>query len=140
MILLPLLTALEKDLDDIPDGPTFPLNSKRLNATRIRRIAESLGVPIGAAADEICQMLGEKLRGMGHDPTNVQVVIEGDDNLYAVDNTGIILHIKSHEEGHVGRHEEGHTGGHVTKKGPTRAYALHNAKRLLMSSLQRDSS
>ena len=25
-------TALMKELDDIPDGPTFPLNSKRLNA------------------------------------------------------------------------------------------------------------
>ena len=109
-------TALEKDLDDIPDGPTFPLNSKRLNATRIRRIAESLDVLIGAAADEVRQMLGEKLRGMGHDPTNVQVVIEGDDNLYVVDNTGIILHIKSHDEGHVGRHEEGHMGGHVTEE------------------------
>ena len=61
-------------------------------------------------------MLGQKLRGMGHDPTNVQVVIEGDDNLYVVDNTGIILCIKGHEEGHVGCHEEGHTGGHVIKE------------------------
>ena len=47
-------------------------------------------------------MLGQKLRGMEHDPTNVQVVIEGDDNLYVGDNTGIILCIKGHEEGHVG--------------------------------------
>ena len=63
-------------------------------------------------------MLGKKLKGMGHDPTNIQVLIEGDDNLYVVDNTDVILHIKSHEEGHVGCHEEGHTGGHMTEERP----------------------
>ena len=30
------------------------------------------------AANDARQMLGEKLRGMGHDPTNIQVVIVGE--------------------------------------------------------------
>ena len=45
--------------DNILDGPTFSLNSKRLNTTRIRRMAGALDVPTGAAADEVPQMLGE---------------------------------------------------------------------------------
>ena len=35
-------------------------------------------VPTEAAANEARQMLGEKLRGMGQDPTNIQVVIVGE--------------------------------------------------------------
>ena len=62
---------LEIEEDNIPDAPTFPLNSKRLNAVQIRQMAAALNVPTRAAADEARQMLGEKIRTLGHDPANV---------------------------------------------------------------------
>ena len=101
-------TTAKEDSDEIPDGPTFPLNSKQLNVMQIKRIAGALDMPTGAAADEVRQMLGEKLRSMGHDPANVQVIIqvEGDNsNFYVVDDTGIIKcvmgNVDDHVEGHV---------------------------------------
>lgn len=90
--------------DDVLDGPTFPLKSKRLNAARIRRIAGALDVPTGAAADEVCQMLGEKLRSMGHDSANVQVIIQGNSNLYLVDDTGVIKCVMGNVDDHVDAH------------------------------------
>ena len=66
---------LDIEEDNNPDGPTFPLNSKWLNAARIRQLAAALDVPTGAAVDEVCQMLGEKIRTLGHDLANMQVII-----------------------------------------------------------------
>ena len=94
--------------DNIPDGPTFPLNSKRLNVARIGQLAAALDVPAGAAADEVRQMLGEKIRTLGHDPANVQVIVKGEGNnssLYLVDDTGVIKHAKENVEDHVGNRE-----------------------------------
>ena len=64
-------------------------------------IASALDGPTEAAADEVRQMLGEKLREMGHDPANVQVIVEGEgDNLYVVDESGLIIHVEN--DAHVG--------------------------------------
>ena len=96
---------LEIEEDNIPDGPTFPLNSKRLKAARIRQLAAALDVPTGAAAHEVCQRLGEKIRTLGHDPANVQVIVKGKGNnssLYLVDDTGVIKCVKENVEDHVG--------------------------------------
>ena len=48
------------------------LNSKRLSVVHIKRIIEALDVPTGAAADEIRQMLDEKIRTKGYKPNNIQ--------------------------------------------------------------------
>jgi len=37
-------SSQDSDQGDIPKGPTFHLNSKRLNVACIKRIAEALGV------------------------------------------------------------------------------------------------
>jgi len=103
------------DPDDIPKGQTFHLNSKRLNVARIKRIAEALNVPTGAAGDEIRQMLDEKLSTMGYEPGNVQVVVQGktdSGNLYLINESGIIKCIESTMTDHV-------QDAHVTVEGVT---------------------
>ncbi len=54
-----------------------PLNSKRLTAGHLRRLAEALQLPTTTSADELCQMIDGKLIEEGKDPHNVQVVLEG---------------------------------------------------------------
>ena len=75
-----ILSDLEIEEDNILNGPTFPLNSKQLNAAQIRQLAAALDIPIGATADEVRQMLGEKIRTLGHDPANVQVIVKVEGN------------------------------------------------------------
>ena len=75
-----ILSDLEIEEDNILNGPTFPLNSKRLNAAQIRQLAAALDIPIGATADKVRQMLGEKIRTLGHDPANVQVIVKVEGN------------------------------------------------------------
>ena len=67
-------------------------------------MSSALDVPTGAAADKVRQMLGEKLREMGHDPANIQVIVEGEgNNMYVVDESGLIMHVENdaHVEDHV---------------------------------------
>ena len=78
--LNPILSDLKIEEDNILDRPTFPLNSKRLNAARIRQLAAALDVPTRAAVDKVRQMLGEKIRTLGHDPANMQVIVKGEGN------------------------------------------------------------
>ena len=121
---------MEDDLEDfeIPEGLTLPLNSKRISAARIKRLAAELDVPTTALADEVRQMLGERLREMGHDPANVQVVIQGDgdvENLYLVDDLGIIRASKGNVATHVHEVHE-----HVTQPESSKSLrtALHEAR------------
>ena len=57
------LPGKEDDPEDleIPEGLTLPLNLKRISATRIKKLAAELDVPTAALADEVRQILGEKL-------------------------------------------------------------------------------
>lgn len=108
-----IATPIFEDDLEIPEGLTLPLNSKRISAARIKRLAAGLDVPTAALTDEVRQMLGEKLREMGHDPANVQVVIQGDGdvaNLYLVDDSGVIKAINGSMSAHVHESPE-----HVTQ-------------------------
>ena len=51
----------------------LPLNSKRLTASQLKRLAAALEVPTTAAADEVRQMIEGKLAEGGREPPNVQV-------------------------------------------------------------------
>ena len=57
----------------------LPLNSRRLKAEQLRRLAAVLDVPTTASADELRQMIDGKLMGEGKVTQNIQVVFEGTD-------------------------------------------------------------
>ena len=52
---------------------TYPLNSRRISATYLHRIAKELGLPTTAGLEELRVMIDEKLRQENHEPRNVQV-------------------------------------------------------------------
>ena len=54
----------------------FPLNSRRMKAVYLRRVADKLGLPSNATANDLRQIVEGKLREMGHEPGNLQVAVE----------------------------------------------------------------
>ena len=79
--------------EGLPQGLTYSLNSKRLKAVHLQHIAESLGLPTQGTVAVTRQLIEGKLMEMGHEPRNVQVVIQGMDNnsvLFLIDEDGII--------------------------------------------------
>jgi len=59
------------------DWPRVPLpfNSKRLTAEQIKRVGRALKVPTEAAATEVRVIIEGKLRELGREPKNVQVLV-----------------------------------------------------------------
>ena len=55
----------------------IPLNSRRLTANHVKRMARALGVPTTAAGEDIRQMVEGKITETGHEPRNVQVQLAG---------------------------------------------------------------
>ena len=55
----------------------IPLNSRRLTANHVKRMARALGVPTTAAGEDIRQMVEGKITETGHEPRNVQVKLAG---------------------------------------------------------------
>ena len=51
----------------------LPLNSRRLTATHLHRLAAELELPTEASADELRQMIDGKLTETGRDVMNVQL-------------------------------------------------------------------
>ena len=79
----------------------MPLNSKRLKAGHLRRLAAALGVPTAASADELRQMIDGKLTEEGKEARNVQVVLGGADptSEFALeDEEGRFLSVPATEE------------------------------------------
>ena len=58
----------------------LPLNSKRLNAVYLSAIARAMEIPTKGSVAETRQMVEGKLENQGREPTNVQVVIEEDED------------------------------------------------------------
>ena len=54
----------------------FPLNSRRMKAVYLGRVAGKLGLPSNATANDLRQIVEGKLREMGHEPGNFQVAVE----------------------------------------------------------------
>ena len=89
----------------MPKGDVYTLNSRRLNATQLQGIAESLTLPKGGSTLTIRQLIEGKLIEIEHEPKNVQVIIQGKDKLvyklFLVDENGIIstfTHSRDHHE------------------------------------------
>ena len=88
----------EGGTEGLPDRTrerSFPLNSRRLTASVIGRLAAGLGVPTGGSLEDTRRMLEGKLEEDGHEPRNVQVVLEGSGEGVAVleDDGGAFIEI-----------------------------------------------
>ena len=68
---------MEEGLPDRTCERSFRLNSRRLTASVIGRLAAGLGVPTGGSLEDTRRMLEGKLEEDGHEPRNLQVVLEG---------------------------------------------------------------
>ena len=56
-------------------GRVLPLNSRRLTAVIVKRIAKALELPDSAALDDLRQMVDGKLSEQGEEPRSVQVAL-----------------------------------------------------------------
>ena len=85
----------------------IPLNSKRLTVTHLRRLANSIGVPVDAGGEELRQMIDGKLLEMGREPRNVQVFVGATsrDEFCLRDMSGTILTVE--EDGGVDEQSSG---------------------------------
>lgn len=78
----------------------IPLNSKRLTAAHLRRLATAVGVPATAAGDEVRTMVEGKMAELGREPQNVQVVLGATplDAFSLLDADGPFLTVEAEEE------------------------------------------
>ena len=85
---------LGQDPQEWPEGDTFPLNSKCFTLWRLKQIGEGLGISPSATHSQLKLMIEGKLMEMGHDPSNVQVILsDGDESgitICLVDDEGVI--------------------------------------------------
>ena len=93
-----------------PIVKTFPLNSKRLTAEVLTRIAKGLGLPVNASAAETRQLIEgiRKLEEQEHEPRNIQVdeiEASGDITVKLRGENGIILEVTGDQRGQ-GQEEE----------------------------------
>jgi len=82
---------------DVPEGPAYPLTSKRLKVRQLQQIAWNLQLPTSGTAAVTRQLVESKLTEMGREPRNVQVVIKGtgeNDSMFLIDENGLICVIK----------------------------------------------
>ena len=57
-------------------GQPLALNSKKLTVAHLKRLAEGLHLPTTTVVGEIRQIIEGKVAGEGHDPRNVQVLLQ----------------------------------------------------------------
>ena len=79
---------------------TMPLNSRRLTALLLRRLADGLGVPIGATQADLRPMIEGKLTESGRDPLHIQVItrsVENGTHLSLRDESGIFAEFEPPE-------------------------------------------
>jgi len=62
-----------------PDGRTYSLNSKRLTTNELSVIATMLEIPGGVSVTETRQLIEDRLGEIGHEPQNIQVVVQAND-------------------------------------------------------------
>ena len=91
--------------EDLPDGTTYHLNSRRLKTRQLRRIAAALGLAESASAEDTRTIIKGKLREMDKDPAEVQVIVkdlEGDDGtLFLINDEGVIITVEALLDSHV---------------------------------------
>jgi len=96
-----------EDENVMPRGTPYPLHSKRLKVSSKNRGA--LGFVRDAPAGQTRKLIEAKLLEMDHQPSDVQVVVQGTDleglcDMFFIDENGIIKSIKGAIK-HVSEHE-----------------------------------
>ena len=90
--------------EDIPEGKTYPLNSKRIVSDQLQALAKVLGLPGSRASmEETHQLIERRLLEMRHEPQNVQAIVN-DEGIFLIDDTGIITsmeHMSEVEKEHM---------------------------------------
>ena len=87
---------------DLHGGATkqLPLNSKRLTANNVKRIARALDVPSEATLDEVRLLIEGKVQELGHEPRNTQVMVEETERgtkLTLLDHGGVFVTVEPQE-------------------------------------------
>ena len=89
---------------------TFPLNSRRLTAETVTRIARALGLPTNASQSEVRQLIEGKL-AEDYEPKNVQVDVtalqHGITTIELRDESGVLLEIPAEDGTEEGRKSDG---------------------------------
>ena len=129
---------MSSEEETAPTSPTrartYPLNSRRLTADVIGRIAASLGLPRAGSLEDKRQMIGGKLEEAEREPRNVQVVVAETEEGVTVrlqDETGVFREITPGsvdvEAGPRGR-SRGDSEGSDGSGGGTRSDDLETAR------------
>ena len=77
-------SKIPSDMDgdlEIPEGDFYALNSQRLNVTYLQCIANSLSLPMGGLMATTRQLIEGKLIELDREPSNVQIVLQGKDEV-----------------------------------------------------------
>ena len=102
---------------------TYPLNSKRLTAEVLTKVAKGLGLPTSASVAETRQLVEGKLETEQYEPKNVQVdVIElatGAIEVRLRNESGVILEVPADEFDTAGKHQEEESRTGSTRGGET---------------------
>ena len=81
----------EGEEERLPEGAIYPLNSKKIVVSQLRRLASMLELPSEGTSATLRQVIEGKLVELGHEPRNTQVIVASvDSTLYLVDESGII--------------------------------------------------
>ena len=81
----------EVEEDVLPDGATYPLNSKKIVVNQLRTLAAMLELPSEGTSATLRQVIEGKLLELGHEPRNTQIIVaSADSKLYLADESGII--------------------------------------------------
>ena len=91
----------EESHPTVSTSTAYPLNSKRLTARIMARIARSLELPTAASLADTRQMVEGRLAERGHEPQNVEVLLmelERGTTIYLRDEGGDFLEVRPEEE------------------------------------------
>lgn len=86
---------------ELLEGDVYALNSRRLNATHLQCIAESLSLPKGGSMATTRQLIEGKLVELDYEPSNVQVILQGKDQPVHKFFLSMIMELFPHVRSHV---------------------------------------
>ena len=120
----------EEDLTFLK-GNVYPLNSRRLVASQLHRLAGILGLPTSSSLASTRQLIEGKLLEMGCEPKNVQVIESDEDaRLYLVTDDGVI----SEESAEVNTHVSDTSGAifsHIINNNESSVHELESLRSAL---------